>query len=95
MCRKYHRYGNIEILDSAINELKFFLYIIKYLKENLSNKKRKGLRFIRVRRPLLLDFYYHINKKKHPANYYTIDVYYKLTKYENRVKTHSVPLTTF
>lgn len=94
MCRKYHRYGNIQILDNNINESKFLPYIINYIYENMSRKKRKGIKLIKVTRPDVIDFYYHINSKIHKADYYSVNIWFKYKK-AVRVKSFTVNLSTF
>ena len=94
MCKKkFHRYGNFQILDPNINEEKCIIYVKDYILK-MARKKRKGLKLIRVYRPNELDFYYHINKKINKSNYYRCDIWYRY-KGDRRTIGFNIPLTTF
>ena len=91
--KKFHRYGNFQILDPNINEEKCIVYVIDYISK-MARKRRKGLKLINVYRPSELDFYYHINKKIHKCDYYRCEITYRY-KGDNRTLGFNVPMATF
>ena len=72
---KFHRYCNCYYEPNEA----FDRYVIEYVGK-LPRRIKKHLKKISIRRPLVLDFYYHINKKTHLADYYVCDVWYRYKK---------------